>query len=179
MRTINIFLACIFIGCGMCNAGIIECKEKQSEISKILAILNEINSINIDKANDNKSSADRKIEELTDPYVYARLVILAYYISYPGNINTIPYDNAFAKCSIRRMSKFKNHPNFILAMKFIENSIRLDAGVSEIFTEVLWEARNIPSVRKAFPERIKQWADGIKNHGTIEQKKALIEEEMQ
>ena len=177
MKAIYIFLIFVFTGCCVCYAGITECRKKQSDVSRILSILNEINSMNIDKIYIGENGIiGNRIKEITDPYVYARLVVLAYYISYPGGVDTICYDSAFAKCSIQYTSRYKNHANFIEAMKFIERAIRLDAGESEIFSDVLWDARNVDGVRIHFKEQIESYSNSIKKHGSAEEKAAVLKE---
>ena len=177
MKVINIFLIFVFTCCFTGYAGIPECKKKQSDVSSVLSILNEINSMNIDNIYTDKNNfTEDIINKITDPYVYARLVVLAYYISYPGDIDTVPYDRAFAKCSIQHMSRYKSHPKFVEAMKFIERAIRLDAGESEIFSDVLWNARDIDEVKKHFNERIKSYANSLKKYGSAEEKAAVIKE---
>lgn len=177
MKAINIFLTFVFVCCFTCYADIPEYRKKQSDVSKILSILNEINSMNIDKIYFGENGIiGNRIKEITDPYVYVRLVVLAYYISYPGSVDTICYDSAFARCSIQYMSRYKNHSNFIEAMKFIERAIRLDAGESEIFSDVLWDARNVDGVRIHFKEQIESYSNSIKKHGSAEEKAAVLKE---
>ncbi len=176
MKVINIFLY-LFLPVVLQVMQEFPNAKKQSDVSRVLSILNEINSMNIDNIYTDKNNfTEDIINKITDPYVYARLVVLAYYISYPGDIDTIPYDRAFAKCSIQHMSRYKTHPKFVEAMKFIERAIRLDAGESEIFSDVLWNARDIDEVKKHFKERIKSYANSLKKYGSTEEKAAVIKE---
>ena len=67
MKVINIFLIIVFTCCFTCHAGIPECKKKQSDVSRVLSILNEINSMNIDNIYTDKNNF---IEDLTEANKY-------------------------------------------------------------------------------------------------------------
>ena len=67
---------------------------------------------------------------------------------------------------MQRLKALKTHTDFTEAMLFIERSIKLDAGISYMFSEVIWDARDIDGIKKHFKERIKQWAIGIRKYGS-------------
>ena len=79
---------------------------------------------------------------------------------------------------MQRLKSLKAHPDFTEAMLFIERSIKLDAGISYMFSEVIWDARDIDGIKKHFKERIKQWAIGIRKYGSQADKDILKEYEI-
>lgn len=173
----KIFLPLFILNCYALSgyADIADCKLKQIETSKIISILEKSNSID---PNTLYYGTAKSIDtsDIKAPYTMAKLVVMAYYVAWPGDIHTIPYDNLFAKYSIRSMLKFKDHRHFADAMALISYGIRLDAGYSEEFDDVVWETRHIPAVRKNFAKRIKSYAKELTQHGTPEDKKAAAEE---
>lgn len=173
----KIFLPLLILNCCALSGytDIDDCKLKQAETAKIISILERSNSID-PKALYDGTAKSIDTSDIKDPYTMAKLVIMAYYVAWPGNAHTIPYDSLFAKYSIRSMLKFKDHKHFADAMALISDGIRLDAGYAEEFDDVVWETRNIPAVRMKFAERIKSCAKELTEHGTPEDKKAAAEE---
>lgn len=104
-----------------------------------------------------------------NPLEVARLMVLSNYmiraLDSPNRISNI-FSAITEGFGMQRLKALKTHQDFTEAMLFIKNSIKLDAGISYKFSEVIWEARDIENVKKHFRKEIIKWADGIRQHGT-------------
>lgn len=104
-----------------------------------------------------------------NPLEVARLMVLSNYmiraLDSPNRISNI-FSAITEGFGMQRLKALKTHQDFTEAMLFIKNSIKLDAGISYKFSEIIWEARDIENVKKHFRKEIIKWADGIRQHGT-------------
>ena len=127
-------------------------------------------------SNESKTQIYNLLLEYDNPLEVARLMVLSnYMIREVDSENSI--SNIFSALTegygMQRLKNLKNHPNFTEAMLFIERSIRLDAGISYTFSEVIWDARDVNGIKKHFKERIRQWANGIRKYGNQADKDIL------
>ena len=159
---------------------------KHESNARILKILNILNNVDFGESAysygksfaNNLNKAKENINAIDDSMDMAKLIIIAYYLVYPGKTSTLKFDKRFALLGISNMKRFKKCPNFTEAMLLIDRSIRLDAGYSYMFSEVIWHARDIDGIKKHFKERIKLWADGIRKYGSKSDRKILEEYEL-
>ena len=134
---------------------------------EILGILNLLNNVNMEElylfdSEKKRYSYDfsrekEAISEIKDPIVLAKLIVICYYMAYPQEMDTVQFDQCFNLCGILEMQRFKDHEKFPEAMLFIQDAIRLDAGYSQNFTEVIVSARDNPKIQKYFKERLKSY----------------------
>lgn len=112
------------------------------------------------------------IWKFDDPFELARMIVLSYYTSrtggseYPRELQAIFID-AYEIYGFERMKLLKSHANFIESMKFIERMIRLDAALSEQFSGIIWDARDIPGIQESFANRLKDYEAAVKRHENI------------
>ena len=104
-----------------------------------------------------------------NPLEVARLMVLSNYmiraLDSPNRISNI-FSAITEGFGMQRLKALKTHTDFTEAMLLIKNSIKLDAGIAYMFSEVIWEARDIENIKKHFREEIIRWANGIRQHGT-------------
>lgn len=132
-------------------------------------------------SNDHKAQIYNLLREYDNPLEVARLMVLSNYM-----IRKLDGENRISNifCALtegygmQRLKDLKTHPDFTEAMLFIERSIRLDAGISYMFSEVIWDARDIDGIKKHFKDRIRQWANGIRKYGSQTDRDILREYEL-
>ncbi len=164
------------------NADDMHDKQNNEKILNSLLFLNSLYSGESHAvSNECKTQIYNLLLEYDNPLEVARLMVLSnYMIRKLDGENRI--SNIFSALTegygMQRLKSLKVHPDFTEAMLFIERSIKLDAGVSYMFSEAIWDARDIDGIKKHFKERIKQWAIGIRKYGTQADKDILKEYEV-
>lgn len=157
-------------------------KQNNEKVLNSLLFLNSLHSGEIlAKPDDCKTQIYNLLLEYDNPLEVARLMVLSNYM-----IRKLDGDNRISNIfsaltegyGMQRLKSLKAHPDFTEAMLFIERSIKLDAGISYMFSEVIWDARDIDGIKKHFKERIKQWAIGIRKYGSQADKDILKEYEI-
>ena len=145
-------------------------KQNNEKILNSLLFINSLYKSEAPAVSDEcKREITKKLSDYDNPLELARLMVLSnYMIRVLDNPNRI--SNIFSAITegfgMQRLKALKTHTDFTEAMLLIKNSIKLDAGIAYMFSEVIWEARDIENIKKHFREEIIRWADGIRQHGT-------------
>jgi len=87
-------------------------------------------------------------------------MVFAYYLSYPSAAETIGADAPFSDfedIGFLRLKELKLHKNFVGALRLMKNSIRMDAGYTQKFYDVIISAKTIKEIKEEFPEIIEKY----------------------
>lgn len=145
-------------------------KQNNEKILNSLIFINSLYKSEAPAVSDEcKREITKKLSDYDNPLELARLMVLSNYmiraLDSPNRISNI-FSAITEGFGMQRLKALKTHTDFTEAMLLIKNSIKLDAGIAYMFSEVIWEARDIENIKKHFREEIIRWADGISQHGT-------------
>lgn len=145
-------------------------KQNNEKILNSLIFINSLYKSEAPAVSDEcKREITKKLSDYDSPLELARLMVLSNYmiraLDNPNRISNI-FSAITEGFGMQRLKALKTHTDFTEAMLLIKNSIKLDAGIAYMFSEVIWEARDIENIKKHFREEIIRWADGIRQHGT-------------
>lgn len=145
-------------------------KQNNEKILNSLLFINSLYKSEAPAVSDEcKREITKKLSDYDNPLELARLMVLSNYmiraLDNPNRISNI-FSAITEGFGMQRLKALKTHTDFTEAMLLIKNSIKLDAGIAYMFSEVIWEARDIENIKKHFREEIIRWANGIRQHGT-------------